>query len=197
MRLLTSIALAFALAFVAGAASATSINMTVSNNGGGTQVGNDVEFAAGGGTVVYNLSITTTEATKGVGVSASFLGGTGSGTNAGALIDFGTFTVMGLLGTGVPAGTFADSLIGWNYGTVGTALPAGTYSLGTLTVNATGNTDVVFGLVRGVDVIQDVNFNPIPGVTSASAAITVVPEPGTALLMGLGIVGLAFAGRRD
>ena len=34
-------------------------------------------------------------------------------------------------------------------------------------------------------------------VNNTSVAITVVPEPGTALLMGLGLAGLAAAGRRE
>ena len=33
--------------------------------------------------------------------------------------------------------------------------------------------------------------------TNTSVAITIVPEPGTALLMGLGLAGLAGAGRRE
>ena len=34
-------------------------------------------------------------------------------------------------------------------------------------------------------------------VTNTGVTITVVPEPGTALLMGLGLAGLAAAGRRE
>ena len=35
------------------------------------------------------------------------------------------------------------------------------------------------------------------GATNTSVSITIVPEPGTALLMGLGLAGLAGAGRRE
>jgi hypothetical protein len=35
------------------------------------------------------------------------------------------------------------------------------------------------------------------GTTNASVTLTVVPEPGTALLMALGLAGLGFAGRRE
>jgi len=55
----------------------------------------------------------------------------------------------------------------------------------------------------------DVQIGPVPGDigsivladgtdigTVANATVTVVPEPGTALLMGLGLSGLAMAGRR-
>ena len=35
------------------------------------------------------------------------------------------------------------------------------------------------------------------GTTNDSVTLTVVPEPGTALLMGLGLAGLGFAGRRE
>jgi len=37
----------------------------------------------------------------------------------------------------------------------------------------------------------------ISGITSIEQTFTVVPEPGTALLLGLGLFGLAFAGQRD
>ncbi len=35
------------------------------------------------------------------------------------------------------------------------------------------------------------------GMNPASVEVTVIPEPGTALLMGLGLAGLAAAGRKD
>lgn len=38
--------------------------------------------------------------------------------------------------------------------------------------------------------------NTLPITATASIGVTVIPEPGTALLMGLGLAGLATAGRR-
>ncbi|MHA7838983.1 MAG: PEP-CTERM sorting domain-containing protein, partial [bacterium] len=37
---------------------------------------------------------------------------------------------------------------------------------------------------------------PIEQISGTTLTVTVVPEPGTALLMGLGLTGLSFAGRR-
>ena len=68
------------------------------------------------------------------------------------------------------------------------------------TVDLVANTTGVFNLaaffspddgfdVNGADIQDQVGLNGV--------AVTVVPEPGTALLMGLGLAGLAAAGRRQ
>ena len=57
-----------------------------------------------------------------------------------------------------------------------------------------GSTSLIIG---GGSDLNGVSGGPSPGViNNAIIGITVVPEPGTALLMGLGLAGLAAAGRR-
>lgn len=60
----------------------------------------------------------------------------------------------------------------------------------TLLANAVG----VFDLVVSGEYSDGVDVIPLSGLPAFS--VTVVPEPGTALLMGLGLAGLASAGRR-
>jgi len=63
------------------------------------------------------------------------------------------------------------------------------------TASGPGTTTLSLFIAPGDDVtINGVSI--IDQVTGGSIEVTVVPEPGTALLMGLGLVGLAAAGRR-
>jgi hypothetical protein len=201
MRLLTSIVLALAIALTAAAASANSLALAVTGTAGDAPVvsGNTVDFGPGGGSVTYSITLTNTQAISGVGVSAAFdPSATASGSQVAQLFLFippSTFFSMGSLGAG-PVNASPGGLSSWNFGTVGTPLPAGSYAMGTLTVNATASTSVTVGVLTQNDDYTDDSFQSIalaPGV----AQINVVPEPGTALLMGLGIIGLAVAGRRE
>jgi hypothetical protein len=82
-------------------------------------------------------------------------------------------------------------------------LPAGpTYQLGTVTWHATANVssdgaDIFSGLFDViVDGFGDAGFNNIDtAILFRSATVNLVPEPGTASLLGL--VGLVLAGRRS
>lgn len=85
-------------------------------------------------------------------------------------------------------------------------LPAGAYQMATVTwkVNAVnaqtdvGSHDILAGLFnQGVDVFRDAGFDDISGlVRFRSATVILMPEPGTASLLGLGLVGLIQARRR-
>lgn len=77
----------------------------------------------------------------------------------------------------------------------------GPYSIGTLTVTALnpGVTTIASGAFQplGADGIVNGAFADITGSTVwGSAGITVIPEPTTASLLGIGLLGLALAGRR-
>ncbi len=77
---------------------------------------------------------------------------------------------------------------------------AGTFTLGSVNFDLTGTlvgTHEIENFWRdGIDdIINTVGHLP-GGAPGASGYVTVVPEPGTVSLLGLGIVGLVLAGRR-
>jgi hypothetical protein len=87
----------------------------------------------------------------------------------------------------------------WGDSSIGVEQPGADGTTGTtqftvvFTASAAGSRDVIVG--TGVDLGGVVTPGNIQA-NNASIQLTVVPEPGTALLMGLGLAGLAAAGRR-
>jgi hypothetical protein len=82
-------------------------------------------------------------------------------------------------------------------------LPAGTYNVGTVvwdTAGASVGSWNVAALIQGTDAFFAIINGNIMDVTSMvvlnGGAITIIPEPGTAALLGLGLVGLMVASRR-
>jgi hypothetical protein len=77
-------------------------------------------------------------------------------------------------------------------------LPVGTYTVGTAafmvnSVSADGP-DVFVGLFNAGDSVQATGFIPVANLVFNSATVN-IPEPGTASLLGLSLVGLALAVR--
>jgi hypothetical protein len=118
------------------------------------------------------------------------------------------FTLNGVLGGGpANAGAFADpvcvgKLAGCDHRfnsfgfLVNPSAGSGiTYTAGTITLDLTGATPGTYTIVTyvtsGVDGPNDNTNNP-----HNSAILTIIPEPGTASLLGLGMLGLVMAGRR-
>jgi len=124
-----------------------------------------------------------------------------SGTSPGAiLLNFSTFQSLQrvsqpfVLGSDPAGNVRAASFAGLSP----TGVASANQLLATLTFTAGGpGTTVITSLIaQGDDVTASgVSIKDLVGL-GQSVEITVVPEPGTALLMGLGLVGLAAAGRR-
>ena len=86
-----------------------------------------------------------------------------------------------------------------------TPLPAGTYRLGTIIWDTSGTThgsetisayinDVLDGFIAVID--GSLVFLDSTQIVTNSVVLHLTPEPGTAALLGLGLVGLTLAGRR-
>ncbi len=79
--------------------------------------------------------------------------------------------------------------------------PAGTYHIGTAVFHVTANAatdgvDIISGIFAGVNFIANGSGGNIKNSTLFGTASLNVPEPGTAALLGVGLLGLVLAGRR-
>lgn len=170
---LMAVGASFALAT---AASAASISVTGSNLPG---------------TNTYTITMTWDTAENVAGIATSV---TTTGTYTGAFTEtIPAAFVLPLPGPTVPGG--GTGVAGsWGGATFGTPVAGGTYTIGTFEVTvAAGNTIAPF--LTGSDGIAAVGGGSV--ATTLSSAITIVPEPTTAALLGLGLAGLVVVGRRS
>jgi hypothetical protein len=85
------------------------------------------------------------------------------------------------------------------------SMAPGTYHIGTIVWDTSGVTipgvETIAAYIGGVDGVGAVINGSILDITTSavlgSHLLTIVPEPGTMSLLGLGLVGLILAGRRN
>lgn len=103
---------------------------------------------------------------------------------------------------GGPAGQLPPTAAGtgiaqyWGHVTGSGAQPGGTYTVGTveITVSAGQTINPYFGTLAGF--VTNTYFSTL-APNGPLTGITIIPEPTTAALLGLGIMGLVLAGRRS
>jgi len=181
MRKLATLSMAVVTSFaLAGAASAVTTTSIVGSNLPGTNVYSIVmSFATGdeGGIVGLFSSVTTTGIYTGAFTDVS---PAAFPTNAG-----GPLTPPVAAGTG-----FAGV---WGH-VAGSPQLGGSYTIGTVTITV-GAGDVINPFQTTLDGFINASFSTI--APNSITGVTIIPEPTTGALLGLGIVGLVLAGRRS
>ncbi len=215
MRLLTSVLASVAILFVAASASASvSFSATATTNG------TSLNSLVVGNTVTLNIRIssTGTPAVFGLGAAVEGYSSVASFQSGNAVTGYLFEIVIPAVGAfngldNLAGGALAENAAGFVQiansasltGRAGTgAQDAGLNGLAsdaqfrvTFMVTAPGSATITVGGNSALGNVTVLAGGLTEAINNASIAITVIPEPGTALLMGLGLAGLAAAGRRE
>jgi len=220
MRIFISTLLATALlAFSASSASALAISLGGASGStvNGAQVSVTVSIDTEGTTGIVTLSVgvlfddaqltynqgasSTTSYTLYNTVTNPKTGVVGPGTYLDAASSCGGAYPTGGAGCALRVGTTNQvnvDFISTGFPTTGTT--GGTTDLmATLVfdvIGTSGSAAISLSLTSPGNVIGDANGGAIAATTSGSGSVSIVPEPTTALLVGLGLAGLGIAGRR-
>ena len=182
-----------ALAFALGAVNANEASINIVWAGGSTTT------EAASTSVTGNIVMTTTSALNGAGAGI----GLSADSTGDVLMNGSTDSSVGISGwlslAPVPAaGTHTTGVLssGDLFGS-GAGFAAGTtYTIGTITVNAGANGGTVsIGTTSVGDDIIGAAGQSYLSEYNFGAGTVVVPEPTTASLIGLGLLGLSIAGR--
>jgi len=195
-----------------------------STSGTGVTGGSSIDVNPGD-VVILTIRMTTDQTMAAHGVSLNFDTDLGNelnlflpaggaewgGTTFGSTAMSGVYSSL-VLGLGPPPAVDSTGSVVGRINTFesgktpsGAFLPVGTYGVGTARFVVTGNAatdgdDIFVGMFNfGVDgVLNNSNLSiPETALIFGSASINVIPEPGTASLLGLGLLGLVLAGRRS
>ena len=103
-------------------------------------------------------------------------------------------------GTANCAGLGCDTAFGSFGGVTGAPLVAGSYTIGSINFDTSGTLvgvhNILVFLRTGIDGVTDRKFNVVPVQLNGALISDAIPEPGTASLLGLGVLGLCAIARR-